>query len=263
MAGRGHDRLRVPQRRTGRVRRPGRRGAADGAVRGGDRRAAHVRGGRRGGQARAGAHRLPSGGRAATDAARRAGPGGGAGLVPRLPHLRRACARPGRACRPHGGRACGRGGAPRARAAAGGARTRGVRDALPADDRPDHGQGRRGHRLLPLRPAARAERGRRRPGTVRAFARRVPQATGESPAGLAADDVHARHEALGGRARAAGCADLGPGRMGVAGAQRRRRGRGRVPRAADRGRRLAARAGAPRRIRREGPARRQAHLELD
>ena len=43
---------------------------------------------------------------------------------------------------------------------------RGVRRALPADDRPGHGQGRRGHRVLPLPAPDRAQRGRRRPGPL-------------------------------------------------------------------------------------------------
>ena len=40
--------------------------------------------------------------------------------------------------------------------------------------RPGDGEGRRGHGLLPLRPPARAERGRRRPGRVRALRRGLP-----------------------------------------------------------------------------------------
>ena len=55
VAGRGHDRLRVPERRHGALRRPRRRGAADPALRGLDRRAAALRRGRRRGEARAGA----------------------------------------------------------------------------------------------------------------------------------------------------------------------------------------------------------------
>ena len=55
----------------------------------------------------------------------------------------------------------------RARAAARGARPRRVRHPLPADLAAGDGQGRRGHRLLPLQPAARAQRGRRRPGALR------------------------------------------------------------------------------------------------
>ena len=50
-----------------------------------------------------------------------------------------------------GDRGGGAAGVARARAAPGGARLGRVRDALPADDAAGHGQGRRGHRLLPLR----------------------------------------------------------------------------------------------------------------
>ena len=56
LARRGDGRLRVPQRRRGAVRRPGRRGAADRAVGGAERRRAPVRGLGARGQARAGAH---------------------------------------------------------------------------------------------------------------------------------------------------------------------------------------------------------------
>ena len=45
----------------------------------------------------------------------------------------------------------------------GGAAGRRVRRAVPADLRAGDGQGRRGHRVLPLAPARRAQRGRRRP----------------------------------------------------------------------------------------------------
>ena len=65
VAGRGDDRLRVPERRHGALRRPRRRGAADPALRGADRRAAAVRRGRRRGEARAGADDVRRRGRAA------------------------------------------------------------------------------------------------------------------------------------------------------------------------------------------------------
>ena len=55
------------------------------------------------------------------------------------------------------------------------------RRAGPADaaaQRRHHGQGRRGHRVLPLRPVHRPERGRRRPGRVRHRAGRVPRPPG-------------------------------------------------------------------------------------
>ena len=54
-----------------------------------------------------------------------------------------------------------------ARAALGGARLGRVRDPLPADHAAGDGQGRRGHRVLPLPAAARAQRRRRRSGPLR------------------------------------------------------------------------------------------------
>ena len=47
-------------------------------------------------------------------------------------------------------------------------------------------QGRRGHRLLPLPAAARAQRGRRRPGPLRAVGRRVPRGQRRARAALPA-----------------------------------------------------------------------------
>ena len=64
---------------------------------------------------------------------------------------------------------------PRRRAGAARARPRRVRHALSADLAADHGQGDRGHRLLPPPAAARAQRGRRRPGALRALGRRLPR----------------------------------------------------------------------------------------
>ena len=85
----------------------------------------------------------------------------------------------------------------------------------PADVRHGRGQGRRGHRVLPLHPARRAQRGRRRARPVRRAA------SAEFHAGAAAREagwpathdrtVHARHQALGGRARP----DRGAGRAGA------------------------------------------------
>ena len=46
--------------------------------------------------------------------------------------------------------------------------------AVPAGHRRDHGQGRRGHRVLPLHPRDLAQRGRRRPGRVRGRPAHVP-----------------------------------------------------------------------------------------
>ena len=79
--------------------------------------------------------------------------------------------------------------------------SRGVRRPLPADDRAGDGEGCRGHRVLPLLPTRRAQRGRRQPGTIRDQRRRVPrskhEACGKVPA-AAADDLHTRHEARSG-----------------------------------------------------------------
>ena len=97
LAGRGHGRLRVPQRRGGAVRRPRGRGAADRAVGRGLRRPAAVRRGRRRGQARAGRDDVRA--RRSSACARlhdRRRPRRGAGLAARLPHLhpRRPRSRP-------------------------------------------------------------------------------------------------------------------------------------------------------------------------
>ena len=73
----------------------------------------------------------------------------------------------------------------------------------PADLGHGHGQGGRGHRLLPVEPVRRAERGGRRPGPVRGLPGRVPPGDGRAgggPAGHHDHAVHPRHEALGGRA---------------------------------------------------------------
>ena len=153
----------------------------------------------------------------------------------------RAYVRPGRAALARGARARrARGGArprararPRRRGGAGGrlrprpARARRparrVLRALSADHRSRHGQGRRGHGLLPLPAPGRVERGGRRSRHARRRAR-PPARLGRGPAGAppARHDrpQHARHEALGGRAGTA----RGPVR---AGRRRARRGRSR------------------------------------
>ena len=56
-------------------------------------------------------------------------------------------------------------------------RPRRAHRAVPADLRPGDGEGRGGHRVLPLAPAGRAQRGRRRPGPVR---RRRPRSSTRS-----------------------------------------------------------------------------------
>ncbi len=106
------------------------------------------------GQARAGAHDVRPRRRVAAAAlAGRRGARGGARRAARLPHLH---PRPARARGPARARRGGPDGVARAGAAA-------VPAALPAADAADHGQGRRGHGVLPLRAAARALRRRRRP----------------------------------------------------------------------------------------------------
>ena len=50
-----------------------------------------------------------------------------------------------------------------------------ARHPVPADLGHGDGQGRRGHRVLPVEPVRRAQRGRRRPGPLRGVARRVPR----------------------------------------------------------------------------------------
>ena len=219
----------------------------------------------------------------------RGGPGRAAGGLRGLPGLRR----PGRAALARGARARrARGGArpraragPRRRGGAGGrlrprpARARRparrVLRALPADHRARHGQGRRGHRLLPLPAPGRVERGGRRSRDARRRAR-PPARLGRGPAGAppARHDrpQHARHEALGGRAgtargpvragrrRARRGARVAGGGRGAAGRRRPAPGR-RAPALADAGRRLADRHGPARPLPGEGPSRGQAaHL---
>ena len=121
------------------------------------------------GQARAGRDDVPARGRAAAAAARRARPRARARVAARLPHLRRAVERPRRRT-------------PTARALA--ALPDDLRRVLLLEERghdefvtrfqqttgAGHGEGRRGHGLLPLRPPARAERGRRRSRAASALA---------------------------------------------------------------------------------------------
>ena len=171
----------------GAVRRPGRRGARSptlyAELTGDD---AAVRRGRARGAARAGDDDVRARGRAA---ARRSHDVPGhrrrARRAAGLPHLRRAVERPGRAT-PTARRVAAAGIDERARATrccSSEPRPRRVRHALPADLAAGDGQGRRGHRLLPLHPAARAQRGRRRPGRASGIARRrVPRgATPSAP----------------------------------------------------------------------------------
>ena len=106
LAGRGHGRLRVPQRRARRCSstRPARRALTD-ALRRAHRRDADVRRGRARGPGRAGDDDVRARGRAAALAARRpAGDRGRAGRAAGLPHLRRAVDRARGGRRPRGRR---------------------------------------------------------------------------------------------------------------------------------------------------------------
>ena len=163
LAGRGHGRLRVPQRRRGAVRRPGGRGAADRAVGGGVRRRAAVR------RLDADEAKLEQ----ARTTVRARGRAAAARCGPSVDGLERGARRRCRSTAPTSrdgrGRAEDREVLARGRALDAGCaeRAAGVRHALPADDAAGDGQGRRGHRVLPLRAAARAQRRRRRPGPLR------------------------------------------------------------------------------------------------
>ena len=210
LAGRGDGRLRVPQRRRGAVRRPGGRGGADDAVDGaGGRRAALRRMGG-GGEGRAGRDDVRARPRlAAAAVAGGRGAGGGGLRAARLPHLHP------RTARARGPVGAARGGAGRV-ARLGAAR---LRHPLPADDAADHGQGRRGHRLLPLPAAARAQRRRRRPEPLRDLRRDVPRRQRRARGALPAQPAlqpDARHEAVGRRPRAARRAGRAGGRVGRA-----------------------------------------------
>ena len=78
--------------------------------------------------------------------------------------------------------------------------------ALPAGLRAGHGQGHRGHDVLPLAPPDRARRGRRQPALARRARRRGPAHVGARagrPLPARHDDaLDARHQAQRGRARA-------------------------------------------------------------
>ena len=171
LAGRGDDRLRVPERRHAPLRRPARRGAADRALRGADRRARDVR---------------------ARSRPRRSSSRRGRRFEPEVERLRPALARGARASsaalaalhvyrtyvepwtRPRRGRgpAADRGGRPPAgararRCCSRSAATTSSSTRFQQTTGAVHGEGRRGHGVLPLRPARRAERGRRRPRPLR------------------------------------------------------------------------------------------------
>ena len=213
VAGRRHVGLRGAPGGPGRVRGPGRRGAAHPvrgrahrqagvAARGRARRAA--RGGRHDPRGRGAPHRRARAGRRG----RRTGPRGrrrAALRLPRVPLLppggpggarRRRVGRPHppprprrrarRALRRDARRPARRAGHPRA-----------------ADLRHGDGQGRRGHHVLPVEPVRRAQRGRRGARPLRRLPRRVPRRGRGAGRRQARDHDHAldaRHQAVGGRA---------------------------------------------------------------
>ncbi len=237
-------------RRAGRDRRPvprpGRRRAAGRRLRAPHRRARPVRGGGRGRQARGGRPGPRGRGVPAVPAGRRGGaprPGrpqrGGPGRRAhraahrdaRVPGVRGARGARASRSRPRswtGPLAAARPRLPERLHAAldavadlvlgrAGAPARPAHRDVPAGVRPGHGQGRGGHRLLPLVAAGRAERGRRRPGLLRdqpGGVPRVRRAAGPGLAGQHDHAVHARHQAPGGRPGPAGRAGRDPGRTG-------------------------------------------------
>ena len=103
-----------------------------------------------------------------------------------------------------------------------------LRGPAPADLGAGDGQGHRGHRVLPLAPPGRPQRGRRGPGAARRGLRRRPARLGRAPAGALAarhdHPVHPRHQAQ--RGRAGPARGRGRRRGGVAALLRRVRRRG-------------------------------------
>ena len=264
----------------GAVRRPGGRGAADRAV----GRAVRRRRGRSArSRSRPSSSRRRRRSRREVERLRRAGPDRDGRSPRRWPSLPvyRTYVEPWRGRVEDADReaiAAARLPATRRRAAARGARPRRVRHALPADDAAGDGQGRRGHRLLPLRAAARAQRGRRRPGALRhrrssdfhagqrASAPSASRATCSSPQThdtKRSGDVRARIGALAGDGRRVGGARAALARRcrdaDVAGAPDGGRA---ATSSSRRSRRLADRARAARGVPREGAARGQAQHDL-
>ena len=195
------------ERRHGALRRSRRRGAADAAVRGADRRAS----GRspssrpRRSSSRRGRPSSEEAAQLARQAALRSRRRGGArrASTSTAPTSSRTRARRRTTTAPRSSEAGlpdGAGADPPAR----GARARRVRRPLPADDAARARQGRRGHRLLPLEPLRRAERGRRRPRPLLALGRRAStRRTCARPPGRPARDDDPRHQAKRGRPGAA------------------------------------------------------------
>ena len=284
LAGRGHGRLRVPQRRLRAVRRPGRRGGADRAV---------------GASCPASARPFAEVAlEAKLEQARRT-------FAPEVERLRaaRRDRRPSarrrrwRRCpstAPTSSRRPGRVDRRRPRGDRGGRADPATARALLLLERRrrpssstrfqqttprGHGQGRRGHRLLPLRPAARAQRGRRRPGPLRDHRRatstprnaeraralpaepaRRPRPTTPSARPTCARGS-ARWPSMPERVGASACARWLELTEPLRAGRRARRRRALLP-VPDARRRLADRARAPRGLHGEGAARGQAQHEL-
>ena len=207
------------------------------------------------------------------------GAGARARVAAGLPHLRRAVVGAGRGRRPRGGRRGGAPGLAGAAAAARGARGGRVRHPLPADVAAGGGQGRRGHGLLPLRPPARAQRRRRRPGALRharwRTSTRPTRIRAERfPRGLLVTQTHDTKRSGDVRARIGALAvdarRVGGARAGVAAAHAPAASRGGAPDDAERSfvfQTLVGawplRARAARGLHGEGAARGQAHDQLD
>ena len=216
LAGRGHDRLRVRERRDGALRRPARRGAA------------HALYEELTGETR---------GRSTRSRTRRSSSWRGRPSSAEVERLRAAACDDGRASqRPRSRRCTSTARTSSRRRVASRTPTARRSQRCPEDLRrillleerghdefvtrfqqttgPGHGEGRRGHGVLPLLPADGAERGRRRPGPLLAARRRVPprepRARGALPATIcsrrrrttrsARGDVRARIVALAGLA---------------------------------------------------------------
>ena len=158
---------------TGALRRPGRRGAADRALRGDHRRAARLRGGRRRGQARA--RRARPSGRRSSGCGRWWTSPEMADAVAGLPVYRTYVEPGAEEVDEHDLEAVEEAELPeRVREALVAPRDpdeEAFAIALPADHRRGDGQGRRGHGPLPLPAAGRAQRGRRRPRALGRVAR--------------------------------------------------------------------------------------------
>ncbi len=272
LAGRGHDGLRVPQRRHGALRRPEPEEPLTELYARADGRAAPVRGGRRRGEARAGADDLRARGRAA-----RAGSATSpSARPPRRSRRSRSTARTSSrdtgvvdeldreavaraaAARRGSQRSCCSRSAATTRSSPASSRRRGPVMAKGVEDTAFY-------RYIRL---ARAERGRRRPGPLRPPRRRVPRreprARRRFPRTCSPRRRTTRSAAptcARGSRRCRGWPPSGRSGRAAAGGCGAIRAED-VPRSADARRGVAARAGAARGVPREGAARGEAEHEL-